>query len=111
MISRENLKVCLIISAMFLLSACKQESHQDLVTFVNDAYKDQKPEIEPLPPIVPYEEFIYEASDLPDPFSRDNVLAGSEGEEFDWSFEVRYLRLYVLRMVILFLFRLGITWD
>ena len=83
MISRQYLKVCLIISAMFLLSACEQESHQDLVTFVNDAYKDQKPEIEPLPPIVPYEEFIYEASNLPDPFARDNVLAGSEGEEFE----------------------------
>ena len=66
-----------VIFSALLLSACQQRSNDDLVKFVNDTYKDEKPEIEPLPPIIPYEEFIYSADDLADPFSRENVLAGT----------------------------------
>jgi type IV pilus assembly protein PilP len=45
----------------------------DLRTFVADAYKDKKPEIEPLPEIQPYREHRYSATDLPDPFSEANI--------------------------------------
>ena len=78
MISRHLIKLFIITVALLFISACQQQGQQDLVQFVEDAYKDKKPEIEPLPPILPYEEFIYEASDLPDPFSRNNVLSGTD---------------------------------
>lgn len=61
----------------FFISACQQNNNEDLVQFVNNTFKGEKPEIEPLPPIVPYEEFIYAASNLPDPFAKENVLSGS----------------------------------
>jgi len=70
-------KYCVLLIGIFLLSACQQQSKQDLVVFVDNAYKDERPEIEPLPPIVPYEEYIYSADELADPFSRTNVFIGS----------------------------------
>jgi len=85
MISRQ-LKLGLIIVCVSSLSACIERSNDDLVRFVNDAFKGEKPEIEPLPPIVPYEEFIYSADGLTDPFEKGNVFAGTEAtpnEEVD----------------------------
>ena len=66
-----------VVFIVIFLSACQQRSNNDLVKFVNETYEDEKPEIEPLPPIIPYEEFIYSADDLADPFSKENVLAGT----------------------------------
>ena len=78
MFSRDNkYKYFVPMMALLLLSACQQQSKQDLVVFVENAYKDEKPEIEPLPPIIPYEEFIYSADELADPFSRTNVFIGT----------------------------------
>lgn len=81
MISRHLMKLSFMAIALLLISACEQQGRQDLVQFVENAYQDKKPEIEPLPPIQPYEEFIYEADDLPDPFSRSNVLLGSDDDD------------------------------
>ncbi len=82
MISRHVIQLFTITIALLFVSACEQKSSEDLVQFVENAYKDKKPDIEPLPPIVPYEEFIYEASNLPDPFSKSNVLSNDvEAEE------------------------------
>ncbi len=82
MISRQ-VKIVLGLILLFVISACQQQSKDDLVKFVEETYKDEKPEIEPLPPIVPYEEFIYSADVLTDPFSKDNVLTGSIGGSDD----------------------------
>ena len=80
MISREY-RLVLVALVLALLTGCQQQSMQDLVSFVDNAYKDEKPEIEPLPPIVPYEEFIYSADELADPFARTNVFVGTEESE------------------------------
>ena len=80
MISREY-RIAIVALAFVLLAGCQQQSMQDLVSFVEDAYKNEKPEIEPLPPIVPYEEFIYEADELADPFARTNVFVGTTDSE------------------------------
>ena len=80
MISRQ-LNLSLLTLCIVSISACQQRNNDDLVRFVNDTFKGQKPEIEPLPPIVPYEEFIYSADELTDPFETGNVFAGSEGEQ------------------------------
>lgn len=48
---------------------------QDLRDFVANAYKDQKPEIEPLPAIRPYDRYEYSASESSDPFSVQNIIS------------------------------------
>ena len=80
MISRKY-SLVLIASLGLFIVGCQQQSMQDLVSFVENAYKDEKPEIEPLPPIVPYEEFIYTADELADPFARTNVFVGTDDSE------------------------------
>lgn len=62
-----------LLSVALFLSACQDSRMADLQTFVADAYKDKKPEIEPLPEIQPYKEHRYSATDAPDPFSEANI--------------------------------------
>jgi type IV pilus assembly protein PilP len=45
----------------------------DLRVFTENAFKDQKPDVEPLPPLRPHAVFIYTASDMVDPFDQDNL--------------------------------------
>lgn len=74
-----KVKNVLLLGLFVSVGACQQQQQkkQELVQFVENTFKNEKPEIEPLPPIVPYEEFIYQADNLTDPFSKDNVLAGT----------------------------------
>jgi len=58
-----------IISASGLLLACSGENTTDLELYVQDVKARQKTSIEPLPEFEPYESFVYEASDLRDPFT------------------------------------------
>ena len=66
-------KYKLILVCCAFLVACQDRSMSDLKQFVNTAYKDRKPEIEPLPEIKPFEGFVYSASDEVDPFNRANI--------------------------------------
>ncbi len=66
-------KMIVVSVAAIFLQACSQGSHSDLKQFVEDAYKDQKPEIEPLPIIEPYKGFDYSAEDENDPFALGNI--------------------------------------
>jgi len=68
-------KIILSFAAMLLLSACQGKDMKDLQVFVDDAFKDEKPEIEPLPVVVPFKGFAYSASDDNDPFSLDNIVS------------------------------------
>ena len=52
----------------------------DLRVFVDEAHKDTKPEIEPLPAIRPYQGFTYSASDQLDPFSAGNLQPASTAD-------------------------------
>jgi type IV pilus assembly protein PilP len=62
-----------------VLSACGGADTSDLVSFVENAHRESKPEIDPLPEIRLYENFVYSATDLPDPFATLNLLPGSDG--------------------------------
>ena len=65
-----------IIVAMVIVligAGCAEKGMNDLREFTENAYKDRKPKIEPLPQIRPSETFVYAASSLPDPFSRSNL--------------------------------------
>ena len=68
--------ILLVVTA---LSACGGADTSDLASFVENAHKDSKPEIDPLPEIRLYENFVYSATDLPDPFATLNLLPGSGG--------------------------------
>lgn len=46
----------------------------DLKEFVASAYRDKKPEIEPLPEIPPYKGFEYSAIEEEDPFNQENII-------------------------------------
>lgn len=58
----------IVIACIFGLAACTTGEHDDLVKFVQDAGQGMRGKVEPLPEVKPYEPFIYEAYDLPDPF-------------------------------------------
>lgn len=52
----------------------------DLKSFVDNAFKDDKPDIEPLPVVTPFKGFAYSASDDNDPFALGNIsLEGGAG--------------------------------
>lgn len=57
------------------LSGCFGSGMQDLKDFVANAYKDKKPEIEPLPAIRPYDRYEYSAEENLDPFSVQNIIS------------------------------------
>jgi len=71
--ARPVVSVCVALS-MLSLQACGDAAIKDLKVFVDTAYQDKKPEIEPLPIIEPYKGFEYAAGELSDPFSRGNII-------------------------------------
>ncbi len=59
----------LLVSICILLAACAEGGdHEDLRKWMNDAAKDVKGRIPPLPQVKPYEPVAYEAGNLIDPF-------------------------------------------
>ena len=56
------------------LSGCSSDGLEDLREFVNNAYADKKPKVEPLPEIKTQETFIYNAANLVDPFAAFNLM-------------------------------------
>lgn len=61
------LKPAVVISCVFLV-ACVDEK-PDLHNYVAEIKATQKPDIEPVPVMKPYQKFDYAASDLRDPFT------------------------------------------
>ena len=64
------MKRALIIAgaAVLALAGCGGESHQDLRAWMAEQGKGSKEKIEQPPRMRPYEPFVYNAFDLPDPF-------------------------------------------
>ncbi len=64
------------VSVLILATAlvgCVDQRMDDLRQFVENAHKDRKPRVDPLPRIRPHETFVYTASNLTDPFSVGNL--------------------------------------
>ena len=78
-----NKKAASIFLVAMALQGCVDSNMTDLRTFVDDAFKDQKPEIEPLPEQQPYVGFEYASADKNEPFDFDNIItnrdSGDEG--------------------------------
>ena len=56
------------IACAALLAGCGPSSHKDLVDWMNEQGKGVRGHLDPLPTIKPYEPFVYNDFDLPDPF-------------------------------------------
>jgi len=69
----------LSVFLLILISGCQDRSMSDLRSFVDNAFKDEKPDIEPLPVVPPFKGFAYSAEDENDPFSFDNIASENEG--------------------------------
>ncbi len=67
------LRISLALALVLGMSGCAERSIEDLQRFTEMAYRDRKPDIEPLPRIQPHESFVYTASKLADPFSPANL--------------------------------------
>jgi type IV pilus assembly protein PilP len=59
--------ICLVIALLFL-AACSDGPDEDLQQFVQDAGKELKSKVEPLPDVKTYDPVSYAAFDLQDPF-------------------------------------------
>ena len=67
-------RILLIVAIALLVVGCNKKSGtSDLKSFTKNAYKDRKPQVEPLPTLKPVAIFIYQASDEKDPFNRGNL--------------------------------------
>lgn len=64
----------ILLFAFTLVAGCTEGDMRDLQKFVQEAHKDRKPRVEPLPRIRPYETYAYTATNLTDPFSRGNLV-------------------------------------
>ncbi len=67
-------RLAFVMCALTLLTACSR-SHDltELKDWTEEQYKDRKPAVEPLPVIIPYENYTYTASNQSDPFSANNL--------------------------------------
>ena len=63
-----------LLGMALLLAACSTGSdHEDLRRWMNDAAKDAKGKIPPLPQVTPYEAVAYDAGNLLDPFKSAKI--------------------------------------
>lgn len=67
-------KLVSCVLVLLLLVGCQDNNMGDLKEFVASAYRDKKPDIEPLPEIAPYKGFEYAAGEEEDPFNSDNII-------------------------------------
>jgi len=62
------MKRAALLLTVALLAGCGGESHKDLQDWMKDQGKGVRGKLDPLPQIKPYEPFVYNDFDLPDPF-------------------------------------------
>ena len=65
--------LAVIALVSFLVGCNKQSGVADLKKFTTNAYKDRKPQVDPLPALKPVQVFIYQASREADPFNQANL--------------------------------------
>jgi type IV pilus assembly protein PilP len=71
----------LVAGAVFVLSGCGGESHQDLRAWMAAQGANVKGKLDPLPQMKPYEPFAYNAFDLPDPFKPRKIEPNKGGSK------------------------------
>ena len=69
-----------IASCVLVLQGCVDSNFTDLREFVETAYQDEKPAIDPLPPFEPYKAYAYQPDEGSDPFSTGNIITNKDAE-------------------------------
>ncbi len=82
----------ILISAIFVLSACTNNNLGDLEAYIEETRKNQQGHVEPLPQFKPFETFTYAAVNLRDPFTpwhdvEDNTQHSTQGDGLKPDFE------------------------
>ena len=72
-------RVIVFCLGVVALAGCGSDSHQDLRNWMAEQGKGVKGKIEPLPQVLPYEPFAYNAFDLPDPFKPRKIETNRSG--------------------------------
>jgi type IV pilus assembly protein PilP len=86
---RLAVRLIAIAGVATLLGACAPQADlSDLRRFTRDAYKDRKPEVEPIPQLEPYESYAYTGESLEDPFLALNLRENEPATASDDSGEV-----------------------
>ncbi len=82
--------VVVVVAAALLLAGCERGADlEDLRQFTRDAFKDTRPEVEPLPQLEPYESYVYAGEAFVDPFlslnlrKNDPVVSDGAGDVFE----------------------------
>jgi type IV pilus assembly protein PilP len=65
--------LAILMIAAALVGCNKKSGTGDLQQFTKDAFKNRKPQIDPLPALKPVSVFIYQASKEKDPFNKANL--------------------------------------
>ena len=68
-----NHRVITVLLACTALGASGGDRFEDLREFTQNAYRDRKPTVDPVPEIRPHQNFAYAAMDRADPFSTLNL--------------------------------------
>ena len=70
----------LLLILPLILSACSNETHNDLELFVQNSGNGLRGQVVPVPEVQPYSHFPYTAFEIPNPFKpRQNKLAKGQG--------------------------------
>ena len=78
--SMKKAQVAVIICCALALQGCLDSNMTDLREFVETAYQDEKPAIDPLPPFEPYQAYKYEPGQDLDPFAVSNIITNRDGD-------------------------------
>ncbi|MBV2235772.1 MAG: pilus assembly protein PilP [Sterolibacterium sp.] len=78
--SRLPVTLSVTVLAALLLAGCMADEHQDIKQWMQEASKNIKGRIPPLPEIKPFPIVSYDASDLMDPFNSLRIETGKKGE-------------------------------
>ncbi len=74
LLSRHAVRCALFASLSLAVAGCSPSADlEDLRQFTRDAFKDKRPEVEPVPQLEPYESYIYAGEEFVDPFLSLNL--------------------------------------
>ncbi len=80
-ISFNRVKRHLVVTCIFVLSACSDNDYSDLQQYINDVKVRPKGTIEALPEVKPIEPFVFKPEGLRDPFKPINEAKEAEESE------------------------------
>ncbi|SEN17289.1 pilus assembly protein PilP [Nitrosomonas marina] len=95
----KKLRIMVILVAASLLTACESGDLADLDTFISNAGKGLRGQVDPLPEVKTFELFAYDAFDIPSPFEprkKEQAQSAGNGIQPDLTRRKEYLESFPL---------------